>query len=174
MFATHTHTHPVAYRHPKNDTNSKNLKKMEEYYRQHTQNLSARRFYRSFLTYLSVCGLLTALNIYTSPGHLWVAWIWGIWGIGILCKGIFTLVPEPETRYGNAADDYQWHAPYHTSRTYRRRTFLCHIVTYVLSISALAWILPGNIWIFPALGWGIGIAVHAVNTFFETEPDSRH
>lgn len=23
-------------------------------------------------------------------------------------------------------------------------------------------------------GWGIGIAVHAVNTFFETEPDSRH
>ena len=130
---------------------------MEEYYRQHTQNLSARRFYRSFLTYLSVCGLLTALNIYTSPGHLWVAWIWGI---GILCKGIFALVPEPETRYGNAADDYQWHAPYHTSRTYRRRTFLCHIVTYVLSISAL--------------GWGIGIAVHAVNTFFETEPDSRH
>ncbi|PWM09547.1 MAG: hypothetical protein DBY00_08025 [Flavobacteriales bacterium] len=70
---------------------------MEEYYRQHTQNLSARQFYRSFLTYLSVCGLLTALNIYTSPGHLWVAWI-----------------------------------------------------------------------------WGIGIAVHAVNTFFETEPDSRH
>ena len=78
---------------------------MEEYYRQHTQNLSARRFYRSFFTYLSVCGLLTALNIYTSPGHLWVAWIWGIWGIGILCKGIFALVPEPETRYGNAADN---------------------------------------------------------------------
>lgn len=59
---------------------------MEEYYRQHTQNLSARQFYRSFLTYLSVCGLLTALNIYTSPGHLWVAWIWGIWGIGYCAK----------------------------------------------------------------------------------------
>ena len=44
----------------------------------------------------------------------------------------------------------------------------------VSKISALAWILPGNIWIFPALGWGIGIAVHAVNTFFETDPDSRH
>lgn len=147
---------------------------MEEYYDQHAKNYAIRRFYRSLLIYLSVCGMLTALNIYTSPGHLWVTWIWGMWGIGILCRGIFALIPEPETRHDTGTNTAEWHSEHCTARAYRRRAFLCHALTYALSMAALAWLLPGNTWIFPALGWGIGLAVHAVNTFFEIEPPRQH
>lgn len=147
---------------------------MEEYYKQRPHNCNVRRFYRSFFIYLSVCGILTALNIYTSPGHLWVVWIWGMWGIGILCQGIFALMPEQEIRHETGTAIRQYHTSGYTARAYRRRAFLCHAVTYALSISVFAWILPENAWILPALGWGVGLAIHAVNTFFDIEPVREH
>lgn len=49
--------------------------------------------------------------------------------------------------------------------------FRIHLITYVVINTSLAIIdltlSPGNIWfIWPLLGWGIGIISHALNVFY--------
>lgn len=57
---------------------------------------------------------------------------------------------------------------------HRRRQFVQHVVPYVLVIGFLFIInmltSPGFLWfLFPALGWGLGLAFHAWNAFGVTE-----
>jgi len=48
----------------------------------HVRNL--RRFYIHLFRYIVVCLILLGVNLYTSPQHLWIFWVLGGWGIGIL------------------------------------------------------------------------------------------
>ena len=42
-----------------------------------------REFYQHLVTYLAVNAFLLAVNLYTSPGYLWVRWPVLGWGIGV-------------------------------------------------------------------------------------------
>jgi two-component system LytT family sensor kinase len=57
-------------------------------------------------------------------------------------------------------------------RVRRLREFYMHVAVFVVVIGGLAlvnWILSPSFWwvAFPAIGWGIGLAIHAVSVFFE-------
>jgi len=58
------------------------------------------------------------------------------------------------------------------SRVRRLRDFYVHIAIFVVVIGGLAvmnWIVSPTFWwvAFPAIGWGIGLAAHAVSVLFE-------
>lgn len=61
----------------------------------------------------------------------------------------------------------------HARRRVRRlRDFYMHIAIYVVVIGGIAilnWIISPTFWwvAFPAVGWGIGLAAHAVSVFLE-------
>ena len=57
-------------------------------------------------------------------------------------------------------------------RVRRLRDFYVHLAIYVIVIGGLAllnWAFTPTFWwvVFPAAGWGIGIAAHAVSVLFE-------
>ena len=57
-------------------------------------------------------------------------------------------------------------------RVHRVREFYVHAATFVVVIGGLTlfnWIVSPTFWwvVFPAIGWGIGLAAHAVSVFFE-------
>ena len=57
-------------------------------------------------------------------------------------------------------------------RVHRLREFYVHVAVYVVVIGGLAifnWIVSPTFWwvAFPAIGWGIGLAAHAISVFFE-------
>jgi len=57
-------------------------------------------------------------------------------------------------------------------RIRRLRDFYIHIAIYAVVIggfSLLNWIVSPTFWwaVFPAIGWGIGLAAHGVSVFFE-------
>ena len=57
-------------------------------------------------------------------------------------------------------------------RVRQLRGLYMHIVVYVVVIAGIALInwatMPGNWWVvWPAIGWGIGLAVHVVSVVFE-------
>jgi two-component system LytT family sensor kinase len=57
-------------------------------------------------------------------------------------------------------------------RVRRLREFYVHAAIFVVVIGGLAglnWIVSPTFWwvVFPAIGWGIGLAAHAVSVFFE-------
>lgn len=53
---------------------------------------------------------------------------------------------------------------------YRKRGFIQHLVPYVVVNAFLIFMARGDSWwIYPCLGWGIGLAIHFGNTFF-TKP----
>jgi transcriptional regulator with XRE-family HTH domain len=43
-----------------------------------------RRFYTHVLKYIVVSLVLLAVNVYFTPQHLWVLWVMGGWGLGVL------------------------------------------------------------------------------------------
>jgi predicted membrane channel-forming protein YqfA (hemolysin III family) len=47
-----------------------------------------RGFYSHASTYVLVIGSLTALNLLSNPGHLWVQWAAFGWGIGLAAHGL--------------------------------------------------------------------------------------
>lgn len=51
-------------------------------------------FYAHLFQYLMVVGFLTAINVVFSPGHLWVLWVAGGWGLGILAHGFGVFRPS--------------------------------------------------------------------------------
>lgn len=57
-------------------------------------------------------------------------------------------------------------------RVRRLRDFYVHVAIYVVVIGGMAvlnWIFSPTFWwvAFPAVGWGIGLAAHAVSVLFE-------
>lgn len=57
-------------------------------------------------------------------------------------------------------------------RVRRLREFYVHAAIFVVIIGGLTvfnWIVSPTFWwvVFPAIGWGIGLAAHAVSVFFE-------
>ena len=57
-------------------------------------------------------------------------------------------------------------------RVHRLREFYVHMAVYVAVIGGLAifnWVVSPDFWwvAFPAIGWGIGLAAHAISVFFE-------
>lgn len=47
-----------------------------------------KAFYSHLFTYILVNSGLIALNLLTSPKHLWFFWPMFGWGIGVVCHGI--------------------------------------------------------------------------------------
>jgi hypothetical protein len=57
-------------------------------------------------------------------------------------------------------------------RIRRLRDFYMHVAIYVVVLGGVAifnWVLTPDFWwvVFPAVGWGIGLAAHAVSVLFE-------
>jgi two-component system, LytTR family, sensor kinase len=57
-------------------------------------------------------------------------------------------------------------------RVHRIREFYVHAAIFAVFIGGLTlfnWIVSPTFWwvVFPAIGWGIGLAAHAVSVFFE-------
>lgn len=57
-------------------------------------------------------------------------------------------------------------------RVRRLREFDVHLAIFAVvigGITLLNWIVSPTVWwvVFPAIGWGIGLAAHAVSVFFE-------
>jgi two-component system LytT family sensor kinase len=64
------------------------------------------------------------------------------------------------------------HIAHARKRVRRLRDFYVHGAIYVVVIGGIAvlnWIVNPTFWwvAFPAVGWGIGLAAHAVSVFFE-------
>lgn len=54
----------------------------------------------------------------------------------------------------------------------RLREFYIHFAIYVVVIGGIAllnWVISPTFWwvVFPAIGWGIGLAAHGTSVFFE-------
>lgn len=52
-----------------------------------------RRFYMHVFQYLIVNTGLLAINLVTSPQHLWVFWVMGGWGLGVLTHAFSVFRP---------------------------------------------------------------------------------
>jgi hypothetical protein len=58
------------------------------------------------------------------------------------------------------------------TRVRRLRDFYVHLAIYVVvmgGVALLSWAFTPDFWwvLFPAVGWGIGLAAHAVSVLFE-------
>lgn len=62
--------------------------------RRHVSRLKG--FYRHLLPYLAVMSLLGVINLVVSPHHLWVLWVAGGWGLGLLVHALSALVWAPK------------------------------------------------------------------------------
>lgn len=112
---------------------------------------------RNIARYLVVCAFLTALNLFMG-GDFWVLWVWGGWGLALILQMIFTFIPalSEDGEYDAAADP--------------RRSFYRHLCTYLFVLGMLALVnylyTPSYPWaLWPAAGWGLAIALQAVNVF---------
>lgn len=57
-----------------------------------------------------------------------------------------------------------------------KKDFYSHLTSYIITISFLLFIniftAPGYLWVvWPAMGWGIGLAFHAFGIFFTNDDD---
>lgn len=64
-----------------------------------------------------------------------------------------------------------------TRRVKAKRTFLAHLGTYLLANAALCaiWAITGGGYpwfVWPALGWGIGVAFHGFNVVYDLDPSA--
>ena len=104
------------------------------------------------IAFLAVNAVLVAINLSLDPTDIWFVWPLFGWGIGIGAHGLALFLHSHEERGGIYAD----HAV---------RGFMVHAYVYV-GVNILLFILnmmttPTKIWfIWPLLGWGIGVAVH--------------
>ena len=112
---------------------------------------------RNIAKYLVVCSFLTALNLFTGDG-LWVLWVWSAWGLAIILQAVLASIPGigEEGEYDAAADP--------------RRSFYRRLCTYLFVMGMLALVnylhTPSYPWVlWPAAGWGLGVALQAVDVF---------
>lgn len=80
-----THTNPNS----NNNHSTKTIKVDTEEKKAMEYVEGVKSFYQSLVTYFIIIGCLTAVNLFTSPGYLWVLWCAGGWGVGIIIQGIY-------------------------------------------------------------------------------------
>lgn len=65
-----------------------------------------------------------------------------------------------------------------TKRLALKKAFFIHLVVYIAVMVLLIAInlsFSSNIWfIYPLLGWGIGVAIHAITTYNSLSSSSQH
>ncbi len=114
------------------------------------------------VVYIMVNALLAAVNyMFTAPpeGVLWFHYAAIPWGIGLVIHFLLTFLwQDGEVRDKTAT---------------RQRVFILHLVIYLMVNGFLAVInlifSPEVLWfIFPMVGWGIGIVLHFIFSFFWT------
>ena len=118
---------------------------------------------RGFVIHLSifviVVGLLAALHLYRNPQKIWFIWVLAGWGIGVAAHDLALLMRRSGRQEAIFADP-------------KARGFFIHLFVY-LAVNALLIVVnviydPDYYWfLFPLLGWGIGLAAHALLVFRE-------
>jgi hypothetical protein len=111
-------------------------------------NRKWRNFFQHLGPYVVVIGALAIINLLTSPSYPWFLFPALGWGIGLAIH-FWSVVLSTMTR--------------NLSRKWRG--FLSHLGPYMIVIGCLAVInlltSPSYPWfLWPALGWGIGLALH--------------
>jgi hypothetical protein len=107
--------------------------------------------------FVAVNAVLIVINLTRDPSNLWFVWPLFGWGIGIGAHWLALFLHSHEAQGGIYAD----HAV---------RGFIIHAYVYV-GVNILLFILnitdtPHQLWfIWPLLGWGIGVAVHGFLVF---------
>jgi len=107
--------------------------------------------------FIAVNAVLIFINLTRDPSDLWFVWPLFGWGIGIGAHGLALFLHSHEAQGGIYAD----HAV---------RGFIVHAYVYV-GVNILLFILnimdtPHKLWfIWPLLGWGIGLAIHGLLVF---------
>lgn len=113
--------------------------------------------WRNFLNhvgpYVIIIGALAVINFITDPGgYLWFLWPAMAWGVGLAIHFIHVVLEDLRSVTG------KWH------------DFLVHFGVYAVVIGFLIGIyvrtdFGGYPWfIWPAMGWGIGVAIHLWST----------
>ena len=121
------------------------------------ENLSPK--WRGFLghlgIYVIVIGMLAMINLLTSPDYLWFRWPALGWGVGLAFHlwGMFLATRK--------------------NMSWKWRGFFGHLGTYLIIISMLGMInlmTTDFPWfLFPAAGWGAGLAFHFLGTLLSKE-----
>jgi len=107
--------------------------------------------------FLAVNAVLIVINLTRDPSDLWFIWPLFGWGIGVGAHGLALFLHSHEAQGGIYAD----HAV---------RGFIVHAYVYV-GVNILLFILnivdtPHKLWfVWPLVGWGIGLAVHGFLVF---------
>lgn len=52
-----------------------------------------RGFYRDLMSYIAINIILVAVNLISSPHHLWFYWVTIFWGLGVFYHGINVFGP---------------------------------------------------------------------------------
>jgi serine/threonine protein kinase len=112
-----------------------------------------RNFLNHLGPYVIVIGALALINIITNPGgYLWFLWPAMAWGVGLAIHLLHVILEDFKSVTG------KWH------------DFLTHFGVYAVVIGFLIGIYlrtsPGGYpwFIWPAMGWGIGVAIHLWST----------
>ncbi len=122
-----------------------------------TQDRAMRAFVIHLTIFVVVVALLAALNLYRNPQKIWFVWVLAGWGIGIAAHDLALLLQRSERQERVFTDP-------------RVRGFFIHLFVY-LAVNALLIVVnllydPGYYWfLFPLLGWGVGLAFHAFVAF---------
>lgn len=115
----------------------------------------SRALKRRIAKYLIVCSFLTALDFFTGGG-LWVLWVWSAWGLAIILQAVLASIPGIGEEENSDSDP--------------RRSFYRHLCTYLFVMGMLVLVnylyMPAYPWVlWPAAGWGLGVALLAVDVF---------
>ncbi len=124
--------------------------------------LEARRraFIVHLILFLLVMGGLAALNLSFTPNTIWFVYPLIGWGIGVVLHYLFAVI-WARGSLAEAKTDWKSQG--------LMRAFVIHLVVYLAVNGILLFInltySPQMLWVlFPAVGWGIGVALHLALT----------
>jgi hypothetical protein len=122
-----------------------------------TKDRPLRVFVIHLAIFVLVVSLLAALNLYRNPQKIWFVWVLAGWGIGLAAHDLALLL----RRSGDT----------HVAADPKLRFFLVHLFVFI-TVNALIAVVnllysPGHYWfLYPLLGWGLVLAVHAYRVFY--------
>jgi hypothetical protein len=122
-----------------------------------SQDRAMRGFVIHLLIFVVVVGLLAALNLYRNPQKIWFVWVLAGWGIGLAAHDIALLMQRSGRQEAIFTDP-------------KVRCFFVHLFVY-LAVNALLIAVnllytPGHYWfLYPLLGWGLALILHAFAVF---------
>lgn len=121
------------------------------------QDRSLRAFLVHLSAFVTIVAVLAALNLYANPQKLWFVWVLAGWGIGVAAHGLALLFKRSALGVALSRDE-------------TRRGFLIHFFVFI-AVNALLLAInllytPDFSWfLFPLLGWGIGLLAHGIAIF---------